>query len=149
MVGHCSGIKYRKIVCDKKSYTKKLKYCLFIFKLVHFQWTLVNSLIIFTQYQQLFKEYFTFLFHRSHIIQFSIMMNEVEHKLLFWIILGQPDFVIVSPKKYKSSNISRQECKKSGLFSYRGSSLLFYPSFCASPNAIRIILDYQAFTSMS
>ena len=60
-----------------------------------------------------------------------------------------PDFVIVSPKKYKSSNISRQECKKSGLFSYRGSSLLFYPSFCASPNATRIILDYQAFTSMS
>ena len=30
-----------------------------------------------------------------------------------------PDFVIVSPKKYKSSNISWQECKKSGLFSYR------------------------------
>ena len=60
-----------------------------------------------------------------------------------------PDFVIVSPKKYKSSNISWQECKKSGLFSYRGSSLLFYPSFCASPNATRIILDYQAFTSMS
>ena len=71
------------------------------------------------------------------------------HDLNLHITELSPDFVIVSPKKYKSSNISRQECKKSGLFSYRGSSLLFYPSFCASPNAIRIILDYQAFTSMS
>ncbi len=72
----------------------------------------------------------------------SMIANELEP-------FEPPDFVIVSPKKYKSSNISWQECKKSGLFSYRGSSLLFYPSFCASPNATRIILDYQAFTSMS
>ena len=75
--------------------------------------------------------YSIFWFHSgegTHIVDFD--EYNIEKESIFFL---SPDFVIAYPKKYKSYNFSRQECKKQGFSRIGGRACYFTRLFARLP----------------